>query len=455
MGAHIGTTITVQLIAFNVSDYSLLLVAAGFLITLITKRKFYIYLGEIILGFGFIFFGMAVMSQAIGPLKSMPTFIAWLLKFGESPLLGILASTIFTGIIQSSGATIGLCVVMAGEGLLSFESAMPLVFGANIGTCVTALLSAIGATTEGKRTALAHTLFSVIGVILFTPFLIPFENVIRTITHAMGTDAVPRLIANGHMFFNIFNAALLIAFVPVTAKLITKLIPEKAESTEFKPKYLNNAYLETPEIALQQAQLEEDRLMDVVRQMYATVPSLFKHDNEAEIATMQEHMKNVNMLEGEIRRYLTRLSQKSISLTQSRRLMRLLLTIDDIRHISNRLGDYVPEIATKLSDNKWTLPEADRKDFETFMKAVGDRMENTFKALQKENKEAAEELINTKRTMSEMEVRLRESHLQRVQKDFATYMNTSPVMLDLLTALKRVETFCVKIAHEVIDQFKF
>lgn len=455
MGAHIGTTITVQLIAFNVSDYSLLLVGAGFLITLITKRKFYIYLGEIILGFGFIFFGMAVMSQAIGPLKSMPAFIAWLLKFGESPLLGILASTLFTGIIQSSGATIGLCVVMASEGLLSFESAMPLVFGANIGTCMTALLSAIGATTDGKRTALAHTLFSVIGVVLFTPFLIPFENVIRTITHAMGTDAVPRLIANGHMFFNIFNAAILIAFVPVTAKLITKMIPEKAESKEFKPKYLNNAYLETPEIALQQAQLEENRLMDVVRQMYATVPVLFKQNNEIEVAKMQEHMKNVNMLEGEIRRYLTRLSQKSISLTQSRRLMRLLLTIDDIRHISNRLGDYLPEIATKLSDNKWTLPEADRKDFETFLKAVGERMENTFKTLQKENKQEAEEWINTKRAMSEMEVRLREAHLQRVQKDFATYMNTSPVMLDLLTALKRVDTFCVKIAHEIVDQFKF
>ena len=158
MGAHIGTTITVQLIAFNVSDYSLLLVAVGFLMTIITRRKFYIYMGEIILGFGFIFFGMAVMGQAINPLKSMPTFIGWLIEFGKNPLLGILASTIFTGIIQSSGATIGLCVVLASEGLLSLQSAMPLVFGANIGTCATALLASLGANTSGRRTAFAHTM---------------------------------------------------------------------------------------------------------------------------------------------------------------------------------------------------------------------------------------------------------------------------------------------------------
>ncbi len=455
MGAHIGTTLTVQLIAFNVSDYSLLLVGAGFLITLLTKRKFYIYLGEIILGFGFIFFGMAVMSQAIGPLKTMPAFISWLIKFGESPVLGILASAAFTGIIQSSGATIGLCVVMAGEGLLSLQSAMPLVFGANVGTCVTALLSTIGATTNGKRTAVAHTMFSIIGVILFTPFIVPFENVIVDVTRWMGTDAIPRQIANGHMFFNVFSAALMIGFVPLFEKLIVRLIPEKAESTEFRPKYLNNSYLETPEIALQQAHLEEQRLTALIREMYDASADIFRHENEEAIAGLRTSLQRVNLLELEIRRYLTRLSQKNISLFQSRRLMRILMTIDDLRHIAQSIGDTVVELAEKFSDNKWKFSSEGQKELAEFRHAVRERLNATLTALDKEDKSAADGIIQVKHDTSKLEVALRESHMQRLQKGLEESLTTSTVHLDFLTALKRIDTVCVKIAHEITEQFKF
>ncbi len=454
MGAHIGTTITVQLIAFNVSDYSLLLVGAGFLTTLITKRKVYIYTGEIILGFGFIFFGMAVMSEAITPLKSMPAFVHWLIKFGESPVLGILASTAFTGIIQSSGATIGLCVVLAGEGLLSLQSAMPLVFGANIGTCATALLSSIGTSTGGKRTALAHTMFSITGVILFTPFLPPFENLITNITHWMGTDSVTRQIANGHMIFNIMTAAILIGFVPLTAKLITKLIPDKAEGDEFRPKYLNNAYLETPELALQQAQLEEARLIDIVKHMYTDAMNLFKPENESLIAGMRDHMKNINMLEYEIRRYLTRLSQKSLSLSQSRRLMRILLTIDDLRHISERIGEAMVGQAEKFVDNHLKFSEEGQKEILSFYDVIRQRLETTGNALRTEDKATAEQIIATKHAISEQEVHLHRAHMERLEKGGEDTFTSSNIHLDLITTLKRIDTFNVKISHEIVEQFQ-
>lgn len=455
MGAHIGTTLTVQLIAFNVSEYSLILVGAGFLMTLITKRKFYIYLGEIILGFGFIFFGMAVMSQAIGPLKTMPAFIGWLTKFGESPILGILASAAFTGIIQSSGATIGLCVVMAGEGLLSLQSAIPLVFGANVGTCATALLSTIGATTNGKRTAVAHTMFSVIGVIVFTPFIVPFQNAVVDLTSLMGSDAVPRQIANGHMFFNILSAALLIGFIPSFEKLIVRLIPQKAESDEFRPKYLNNGYLETPEIALQQAHLEEQRLVVLVRDMYEASATIFRSDNEEAIGKLKTQMQQANLLEYEIRRYLTRLSQKNISLFQSRRLMRILVTIDDLRHIAQSVGDTIAELAERFADNKWKFSQEGGKELTDFREAIKRRLSATLTALEKEDKAAAETIISQKHETSALEVRLRESHMQRLQKGLDETLATSTVHLDLLTALKRIDTICVKISHEIIEQFKF
>ncbi len=454
MGAHIGTTITVQLIAFNVSDYSLLLVGAGFLMTILTKRKFYIYLGEIILGFGFIFFGMAVMSQSITPLKSMPAFVEWLRVSGQNPIIGILASTVFTGIIQSSGATIGLCVVLASEGLLSLQSAMPLVFGANIGTCVTALLSALGASTNGKRTAVAHTMFSVIGVVIFTPFLVPFETLITNVTHWMGTDSVPRQIANGHMMFNILTAALLISFVPYTAKLVMKLVPEKAEGEEFRPKYLNNAYLETPDIALQQAQLEEGRLVDIVKQMYGETLSLYKPDNEGRLAKVRELMKNANMLENAIRRYLTRLSQKSISLTQSKRLMRLLLTIDDLRHISERIGLAVAEQSERFVDNKWKFSSEGEKELNQFYIMIKERLDKTLDALIKEDKQVAQAIIDSKHAISEQEVKLRAAHMARMAKGGEDTLNSSNTHLDLLAIMKRIDSFCVKMSHEIVEQYQ-
>lgn len=454
MGAHIGTTITVQLIAFNVSDYALLLVGGGFIMTMVTKRKFYIYLGEIILGFGFIFFGMAVMSTAIAPLKSMPAFQQWLIEFGQNPLLGILASTIFTAVIQSSGATIGLCVVMASEGLLSLQSAMPLVFGANVGTCITALLSALGASTNGKRTALAHTMFSIFGVVVFTPFLVPFESLIVRVTDWMGTDSVARQIANGHMMFNIMAALILIGFVPAFARLIMKLIPEKAEADDLKPKYINNAYLETPEIALQQAQLEEGRLIDFVRRMFAETNTLFKIENEKELASIRAKLLRVNTLEFEIRKYLTRLSQKNISLTQSKRLMRILLTIDDLRHIASRIGEDIAGLTEKLADNKQSLPAAAKKDFDMFYTAAKGRLEKILAALETEDMEASKVILQSKHDSSEMEVKLRQAQFDRLAKGADDELATSSIHLDLMTSLKRIDTFSVKIAHEIIEQFQ-
>lgn len=455
MGAHIGTTITVQLIAFNVSDYALILVGGGFLMTLVTKRKMYIYIGEIILGFGFIFFGMAVMSQAISPLKSMPVFIQWLIEFAENPLLGILASLVFTAIIQSSGATIGLCVVMASEGLLSLESAMPLVLGANVGTCVTALLSAIGSSTGGRRTAVAHTMFSVFGVVVFTPLLVPFERMVIDVTNWMGTDSVQRQIANGHMIFNIASALILIGFVPLFVKLITAIVREKPESAEFKPKYLNNSYLETPEIALQQAHLEQERLSEIIRAMATQVMDLFTAGNEKKLAEMQEAMKNVDKLEYEIRRYLTRLSQKNISLTQSKRLMRLLLTLDDQRHIAERIGVGISEMANKYASEGIKFSDAGMSDLKEFYQMIQARLDAVLTALQKEDREAADGIIRVKGTIARAEIQSREKHFARLTAGSEDTARSSTMHLDLLTSLKRIDSFSVKMAHEIIEQYKF
>ena len=188
--------------------------------------------------------------------------------------------------------------------------------------------------------------------------------------------------------------------------------------------------------------------------MYGEILKLYKPDNEPRLAKARELMKNVNMLENAIRRYLTRLSQKSISLTQSRRLMRLLLTIDDLRHISERIGLAVAEQSERFVDNKWKFSSDGEKELGQFYSLIKDRLDKTLEALRKEDKQAAQSIIDTKHAISEQEVKLRAAHMNRMAKGSEDTLNSSNTHLDLLAIMKRIDSFCVKMSHEIIEQYQ-
>ncbi len=227
LGADIGTTVTAQLIAFKFTDYALLLAALGFAMRLFAKSDNMKNIGDVILGFGVLFFGMKLMSDAMEPLRKYPFFID-LMKDFENPALGLLVGILFTAVIQSSAAFIGIAIVLAQQGLISLEAGIPMILGANIGTCVTAALASIDTTREAKRVALAHALFKIAGVVLFIFWIPSYADIIRAITGKFSSGTA-REIANAHTLFNVSLALLFLPFTGIFARIIIKILPDKEE----------------------------------------------------------------------------------------------------------------------------------------------------------------------------------------------------------------------------------
>ncbi|MBC8175629.1 MAG: Na/Pi cotransporter family protein, partial [Candidatus Marinimicrobia bacterium] len=233
MGANIGTTITAQLVAFKLTDYSLAMITVGFIMTMFSKKETYKYFGEAILGFGILFFGMKLMSDSMKPLRSYQPFID-LMKGLENPFFGLLIGAGFTALIQSSSAFTGIIIVLAQQGLLTLEAGIPLIFGANIGTCITAGLASIGTIRGAKRVAIAHVLFNIGGVLVFIWFIPYLADIVRWMSPvAEGTGAVklametPRQIANAHTIFNITVGLVFLPFTTILTHYVYKILPDK------------------------------------------------------------------------------------------------------------------------------------------------------------------------------------------------------------------------------------
>ncbi len=455
LGAHIGTTLTVQLIAFNISDYALLMIGIGFIMTIATKKKIYTYIGEIILGFGFIFFGMGVMSTALGPIKSLPVVSEQLMYFGQNPLLGIIFSAIFTGIIQSSGATIGLAVVLANEGLLDLSVGLPLVLGANIGTTVTGLLASTNASTDGKRAALANMLFSLVGVIIMYPFIDYFNSFVIYLTSLFGSDSVSRQIANSHMFFNIINAFVLIGFIEYMAKFAIRRIKEKPDAAkqEMKTIYLNNNLLEVPELAIEQSSREIHRMTDKITELFPQTQSMIRQYSEETAEKLTKELEVIYYLESEIRKYYTRLSQKNISLFQSKRLMAFLLIMDDLRRVAYIIADNMNERLTQLHKQNGQFSGEGAQELEKYFSELYDIFSKTAAVVKSEKPELASEVLEEKKHIKDRESELRESHIRRLNQGLQESIGSSAVHLDIISLLKRIDTYCNRINHSIIEQY--
>ena len=253
LGSNIGSTVTAQIVAFKVTDYALLLIAAGSVMALFAKKDTVKHLGFVILGFGLLFYGMKVMSDTMKPLRTDPMFNSILTSF-ENPFLGILAGAIFTALIQSSSATTGIVITLASGGSITLEAGIPLILGANIGTCVTAILAGLNASRDAKRVAIGHVTFNIIGVLLFCFWIPYFADFI-----AQTSDNVPRQIANAHTIFNIMATIIFIPFTPFISKTIIRYFPDKEELRNIEqPAILNldEKVLNPPGAAINSAQAD-------------------------------------------------------------------------------------------------------------------------------------------------------------------------------------------------------
>ncbi len=451
-GANIGTTFTVQLIAFRIADYSLLLVGTGVFFIYIKRNRHVQYLGQSLLGFGLIFLGLQILSDSTEPLRSFPLFVETMASLGTHPLVGIVVSAIFTGIIQSSAATIGIAMVLAAQGLLDLGAVIPIILGADIGTCSTALLSSIGSSREGKRVAVAHLLYNLIGTALIYPFMGLFREGILLLSNPF-TTSISRQIANGHMLFKVFNTMI---FLPLTVpfrKLIIGMIPIVPElERRFQVRYLDEKALETPEIALDEAYKEAERMGRRVLEMMKKSIVVFKTGDDFLREEIKKMDNEVDFLDDAITRYLTTLSQGDLTEGQSQQEVSLFYIVDDLEHIGDLIDKNLMEMARKKIDLRLRFSVGGEQDIILMHGQIYTNLQMAVEAFVKSDEELAGKVIHQLPRIEKLEADLRFAHLKRLHDGLQETIDTSTIHLDVISNLKQINSHVASIAQVVAGE---
>lgn len=352
MGANIGTTITAQLIAFNIGQYAFLFVILGVTLLFIRKSKTMEHWSQILIGFGLLFVGLNVMGNSVSPLQNSITARNLMIRLASNPILSVLVGTCFTMLIQSSSASIGIVMVLASTGLIPFEGALYLVFGDNIGTTITAWLAALSSGNTAKRVAMVHTLFNVFGTIIFgiLTYLGIYTLLINWITpgNVYAGQNIARHIANGHTMFNVINMILFLPFANQLAKLATKIIPpDKVETISLgEPKHLNYTIISNSDLAINQSIKEMREMLRLVRMELMLAYQAFKEKDYKKQMRVSRIEKAIDNLQREITLYLVAVNEKTNAEDIIHKIPALLHTVNDIE----KIGDFTEEINKILNE---------------------------------------------------------------------------------------------------------
>ena len=358
MGANIGTTITAQIVAFKVTKAALAMIAVGFSFLFFSKSTRVRHYGGIVMGLGLVFFGMSIMSEAMQPLRTFQPFLDLMIRM-ENPFLGILVAAGFTALVQSSSATTAIVIVMAGQGFITLPAGIALAFGANVGTCVTAMLAAIGKTREAFRAAITHVLFNIAGVLLWIGFVDQLAEFVTAIspTHEnlygarrLAAEA-PRQIANAHTIFNIANTFVFIWFTTLIARLVEWMIPDRPIDAEgvISAKYLDEDVLSTPSIALDLVRREIKHMGKQVLEMISDIMPAILHGSVTALDEIKAIDERVDILHAEIVVFLGRISQGELTKKQTKELMYLMDAVNDLENIGDVVEMNLVELGTVAS----------------------------------------------------------------------------------------------------------
>ncbi len=449
LGADIGTTLTVQLISFRVYDWALFIVGVGLLLMFVGGRPERKGLGRGILGFGLIFLSIGLMSEALEPLREDQLFRDIMLRLGKNPLLGILVSAAFTAIIQSSAATIGVALTLSLQQLINLETAIAIILGANIGTCATALLGSVRSQQEARQVATAHVLFKVIGVVLMIPFLKPFAGLVE-----LSASTLPRQIANAHTFFNLGIGILFLPFTGPLRKIVLRLAPsgEVAEEEQFGPKYLNPEMLKEPALALAQATRETLRMAEIVQDMLCVSKTAFTENDLGLIDRIENTDDKVDLLDSRIRLYLTQLSRSSLTEDDANRQMEILSVIYNLESVGDVIDKNLMELAKKRIKNDVEFSEEGWREISDFHNKVVENFELAVSAFAARDQSLAQAVLRHKASLKDLYQTYYESHLARLQKGFVESIETSSIHLDVLTNMRRINSFITGIVYPLVTR---
>nr|WP_232337121.1 Na/Pi cotransporter family protein [Lysinibacillus timonensis] len=450
MGANIGTTITAFIIGFDVGTYSYPIMALGAVLLFFFKKSTIQNIGQVLFGFAGLFIGLEMMGDGMKPLRDWETFIDITVSFSDYPILGVVAGTLFTVVVQSSSATIGILQGLYDEGLIPLAGALPVLFGDNIGTTITAVLAALGASVVARRAAAAHVMFNIIGTIIFLILLPLFTNYVEWISGVLQLEEKMQ-IAFAHGTFNVINTLIQLPFVGLIAYLVTKIVPGEDTTIEYGPKHLDKSLIEqSPSIALGQAKQEVVRMGEFAqRGLHESMDYLFTLDSK-HVGITEQLEEAINNLDRVTTEYLVELSKESLSGTDSKLHHALFDNIRDVERIGDHVENIV-ELAQYRETNRVKFSEEAENELKEMFNIVLDTVSLAMLALEKQSKDFARDVINKEDKIDELERVLRKRHIHRLNNGECSG-SAGIVFADIISNLERIGDHAVNIADSILEE---
>ncbi|MCB0361226.1 MAG: Na/Pi cotransporter family protein [Bdellovibrionales bacterium] len=442
LGSTVGTTFTVQLLSLNVAQYGLVIFTFSFSVYFLTKNRTLKLVMAAAMGFGLIFLGLEMIGLGTEALRKVQTFTSFLQQLKENPLLAILATATFTGIVHSSAVTIGFAMSLAASGQITLVDAVYWVYGANIGTTATALLASFGGNYVGRQVAWAHCFYKILSVLFFIPFTEQFVEFV-----SLGSPQ--RDVANLHTAFNIGAAAVFYPFTKYGARLIERLFPPGPAEKQFTVKFLERGSYQSASVALAHAEREVLRMADIVLSMVKDSCTILKDESLDLEHDIRLRDDRVDLLNREINLFLVRHMEDG-NLVSQQRMMRVIDFSTDLESAADVVDNNILDLARKKHTLKLEFSKDGWTEIQEIHRAVVDVVEMSVSCFQVEDKELAAKIIECKREIRQLERRLREAHIERLVKDRKDSISISSIHLDFLAEFRRIVSIVSNHAYELL-----
>jgi phosphate:Na+ symporter len=458
MGANIGSTLTAQIIAFKVTNLALLMIAAGFFGSYTPRFERVRPYGRALMAVGLVFFGMNTMGDAMAPLRSYPPAVD-LLARTDNVLLSIVLAAVFAALVHSSAATLGVVIMLAGQGFITLEAGIALAFGANIGTCVTALIAAIGRPREAVRAAIVHVLFNVAGVLIWLAFIDQLADLVRLVSPrreelaglARLAAETPRQIANAHTIFNVLNALIFIWLTGPLGRLVVLLVPLRPEKEPrvLKPRYLDNKLIKTPALAMETVRLELRRMGERVERMLSEAPQAVLRGSSADLDRVAAMDDEVDALHGFIITYLGKVSQAELSRARSRDILAHMEAVNNLEHIGDTIETNLVALGRERLQRRVTISDETVEVIDRLAGSVLQAVRGAVRAVAARDREAASTVIGMKGEVGGLVDEAYAHQAQRLVAPEPHRLALYTVEADTIENLKRIYYFAKRMAKAV------
>ena len=457
-GANVGTTVTAQIVAFNTTALAFPLIAIGFVMSFVWKQGVARHYGAMLMGLGLIFYGMAAMGSAMSPLRTHEGF-AELLQSLQNPVLGMLVGAVFTALVQSSSATIGLAVVMATQGLLSLPAGIAILFGAKIGTGITAVLAAIGKPQDAKRAAAVHVLFNVLGALIWLPFIAQLAGLAEMVSpvaaHLQGVERlaeeVPRQIANAATIWAATNTLIFLPFAALFAKMAIRIIPDRVveERAIIRPRYLDDELIRVPSMALERARMELGHMGELTEEMLAKVRSALAARNLSELSKQYDQ---IVVLREAVLAYLQRVGRGELSDAEADEHARLVAATGDIENMGAAISRELAPLAQTLKEADITPSEETAERMERLFQTVQESAHSALRALVEGDERAGQTVVANRDTVLDLTSELQRQQAARLAQDDPDRLLKHRMQLEILDKLRRIYSVAEHMAISVLPR---